>query len=216
MLEIINLECVRGDRTLFKALNFRVDPGEAIELRGANGSGKTSLLRILCGLAVPADGEVRWHGTNIRHQREEYSDSIAYLAHLNGVKDEFTTIENLLVAERVAGNALTIEEGIKTLDRAGLKNQRNLAARFLSAGQRRRLALSRLFTSRARLWILDEVLTSLDDAGAQLARQLIETHLKAGGMAVIATHHDLNLSVDSVRRLDVSVGSKPIQDRTTA
>jgi heme exporter protein A len=216
MLEIINLECVRGDRTLFKGLNFRVDPGEAIELRGANGSGKTSLLRILCGLAVPAGGEVRWHGTNIRRQREEYSDSIAYVAHLSGVKNEFTALENLLVTERVAGNALTFEEGVKTLASAGLQNQRNLAARFLSAGQRRRLALARLFTSRARLWILDEVLTSLDDAGAHLARQLIETHLIAGGMAVIATHHDLNLSVDSVRRLDVSVGSKPIQDRTAA
>jgi len=78
------------------------------------------------------------------------------------------------------------------------------------------LALGRLFASRARLWILDEVLTSLDDAGAQLARQLIETHLMAGGMAVIATHHDLDLSVDSVRRIDVSVGTNPIQDRTAA
>ena len=205
MLEIINLECVRGDRTLFKGLNFRVNPGEAIELRGANGSGKTSLLRILCGLALPAHGEVRWQGTNIRRQREEYSNSIAYLGHLNGVKDEFSTIENLLVAERLAGNGLTTEVGVQTLAQAGLKNQRNLAARFLSAGQRRRLGLARLLASRARLWILDEVLTSLDDAGAQLARELIEKHLKAGGLAVIATHHDLNLSVDSVRRIDVLV-----------
>ncbi len=214
MLEVINLECVRGDRTLFKGMNFLVSPGEAIELRGANGSGKTSLLRILCGLATPAAGEIRWHGTNIRRQREEYSNSIAYMAHLNGVKDEFTTLENLLVAERVAGNPLTTEAGVETLDQVGLKNQRNLAARFLSAGQRRRLALARLFMPHARLWILDEVLTSLDDAGAKLARELIETHLTAGGMAIIATHHDLNLSVDSVRRIDIPVGAKPIQART--
>jgi heme exporter protein A len=216
MLEVTNLDCVRGDRTLFKGLNFLVNEGEAIELRGPNGSGKTSLLRILCGLATPAQGEVRWNGTNIRHQREEYSNSISYMAHLNGLKDEFTTMENLLVAERVAGNALTTEQGVDTLERVGLKNQRNLAARFLSAGQRRRLALARLLASRARLWILDEVLTSLDDAGAGLARELIETHLTAGGMAVIATHHDLNLSVDSVRRIDVSVGTNPNQDRTAA
>lgn len=215
MLEVINLQCVRGDRTLFKGLNFLVDQGEAIQLWGANGSGKTSLLRILCGLATPAEGEVRWNGTNIRRQREEYSNSIAYVAHLNEVKDEFTTMENLLVAERLAGNTLTTEQGIKILERAGLKNQRNLPARFLSAGQRRRLSLARLVASRARLWILDEVLTSLDDAGANFARELIGTHLTTGGMAVIATHQDLALSGGSVRRIDVSVGTKRSQGLTT-
>src|SRR5438132_8967876 len=105
MLEVTNLSCVRGDRRLFRALNFSISSGEFIQVRGPNGSGKTSLLRIVCGLASPAEGEVRWNGTNIRHLGEEYLASIAYIAHQNGVKDELSAMENLLVSGRVAGHA---------------------------------------------------------------------------------------------------------------
>ena len=204
MLEAINLGCIRGDRRLFRDLNFKLEAGEVLELRGPNGGGKTSLLRILCGLATPAEGEVRWNGTNIRKLREEYFTSLAYVAHLNGVKDELTALENLLVAERVSGHEQTSQQAQKTLSRVGLTKQKDLPTRFLSAGQRRRLALARLPESKAKLWMLDEILTSLDDAGMKLARDLIVQHFNEGGMAVIATHQELNLPLPRIQRINLT------------
>jgi heme exporter protein A len=194
MLEAINVTCVRGDRLLFRGMNFSLAPGGLLELRGPNGGGKTSLLRILCGLATPAEGEVRWNGTNIRTLREEYCASLAYVAHLNGIKDELSALENLLAAGRVAGRELSSHEGEATLERVGLINQRHLPTRVLSAGQRRRLTLARLLAARAKLWLLDEILTSLDDSGVDLVRKLITEHIDGGGLAIVATHQDLNLT----------------------
>lgn len=204
MLEVINLGCIRGTRRLFKGLNFSANAGELIELRGANGSGKTSLLRILSGLAAPAGGEVRWQGKNIRSLGEEYSAAVAYLAHQNGVKDELTAIENLRIASGVAGNALSKQQAQIVLEQVGLSRQQNLPVRALSAGQRRRVALARLLTSKATLWILDEVLTSLDDAAIELSGRFIGNHLSKGGIAIIATHQELNLAAERVQRIDLS------------
>ena len=204
MLEAINLGCIRGDRRLFRDLNFKLEAGHLLELRGRNGGGKTSLLRILCGLATPAEGEVQWNGTNIRRLREEYFASLSYVAHLNGLKDELTALENLLVAERISGHQQTRQQAGDTLSRVGLANQRHLPARFLSAGQRRRLALARLLASDSSLWILDEIVTSLDDSGVNLARDLITDHVKSGGIAIVATHQKLNLSVANSQVINLS------------
>ena len=204
MLEAVNLGCTRGERRLFKGLNFSIKPGELIELRGANGSGKTSLLRILCGLARPAEGEVRWHGKNIRSLGEEYSGAVSYLAHQNGVKDELSAIENLRISSGVAGNVLSKANAQEILERVGLSRQQNLPARSLSAGQRRRVALARLLTSRATVWMLDEVLTSLDDTAIKLSRQFIGDHLSKGGLAIIATHQELDLDAERVQRVKLS------------
>ena len=204
MLEAINLTCVRGDRLLFREVNFSLAPGSLLELRGPNGGGKTSLLRILCGLATPAEGEVRWNGTNIRTLREEYYASLAYVAHLNGVKDELTALENLLAAARVAGRELRNGEGEATLERVGLINQRHLPTRVLSAGQRRRLTLARLLAARAELWLLDEILTSLDDSGVDLVRNLITEHIDAGGLTIVATHQDLQLSPPALQTINLA------------
>ena len=204
MLEAVNLGCTRGDRRLFKGLNFSIQPGEFVELRGANGSGKTSLLRILCGLAAPAEGEVSWRGESIQSLGEEYSAAVAYLAHQNGVKDELSAIENLRIACGVGGSALNISDAQAILEQVGLSRQQNLPARSLSAGQRRRVALSRLLASKATVWILDEVLTSLDDTAIKLSRRFIGDHLNNGGMAIIATHQELDLAVDRVQRIELS------------
>ena len=204
MLEVINLTCVRGTRRLFKELSFSAASGELVELRGPNGSGKTSLLRILCGLAMPAAGEVRWNGTGIRSLGEEYFGAVAYLGHQNAVKDELTAIENLRISSAVCGYALDKREAQEILKRVGLTQQQNLPARVLSAGQRRRLGMTRLLTSKARLWILDEVLTSLDDAAMNLSREFISEHLKQDGMAIVATHQDLGLAAPRFQRLQLS------------
>src|SRR2546430_16477128 len=193
MLEVLTLGCIRGDRRLFSDLSFSATAGELIELRGPNGSGKTSLLRILCGLSSPAAGQVRWNGKNIRSLGEEYFRDVAYLAHQNAVKDELSALENLRIATGVAGNPLPKAQAQEVLERIGLKDRQHLPARVLSAGQRRRLAVARLLTIKATLWILDEVLTSLDDAAVRLSREFISDHLENGGMAVVATPQDLEL-----------------------
>jgi heme exporter protein A len=204
MLEVINLTCVRGTRRLFKDLNFSASEGELVELRGPNGSGKTSLLRILCGLAAPAAGEVRWQGKNIQKLGDEYYASLAYLGHQNGVKDELTAIENLRISSAVSGTPLAAGEAKEILQRVGLLPQQHLPARVLSAGQRRRLGMTRLLTSSARLWILDEVLTSLDDTAMNLSREFITEHLQKDGIAIVATHQNLNLSAPKTQQLRLS------------
>ena len=203
MLEGVNLSCARGERRLFSGLSFSLAAGSFLQAFGPNGSGKTSLLRIVCGLMAPAAGEVRWDGTNIRRLGEEYRAQVAYVAHQNGVKDELDPVENLRISSGVAGNALSKREAQAVLERVGLGKQKHLPARLLSAGQRRRLALSRLLASRARLWILDEPLASLDDDGAMLARNLISEHLSNDGMAIIATHQEMSLSAGQIQRIEL-------------
>jgi heme exporter protein A len=203
MFEVINLGCVRGERRLFRGLNFSCRPGELIEIRGANGSGKTSLLRILCGLAQPAEGEVHWQGNNIRSLGEEYFGSVAYVAHQNGVKDELTAIENLRIASGVSSSRLGEQEAREILARIGLHEESYLPSRLLSAGQRRRVALARLLVTQAELWILDEVLTSLDTAAMDFSARFIGEHLAGGGIAIIATHQDLNISATATQRLEI-------------
>ena len=203
MLEVKNLECVRGARRLFKGLNFSASPGELIELRGANGSGKTSLLRIICGLATPASGEVLWQKKPVRALGEEYHALVAYLAHQNGLKDELSPIENLRISSGVAGQNLTEEEAQCTLSSVGLSDQANIPTRSLSAGQRRRVGLARLLTSKASLWLLDEVLTSLDEAAIEMTRRFMTEHLRAQGIVIVATHQDLKLPYECCRRLEL-------------
>jgi heme exporter protein A len=203
MLEVTNLECVRGDRRLFKDLSFSAGRGELIELWGANGSGKTSLLRILCGLAAPTAGEVRWKGQAIRALGEEYFATVAYLGHQNGVKYELSAIENLRISSGLSGQDLSRDQAQQILARAGLRQQ-DIPTRLLSAGQRRRVGLARLFSASASLWLLDEVLTSLDESAVRITRKLISEHLQQGGLAIIATHQELNLSWERYQRIQLS------------
>ncbi|CAN5730530.1 cytochrome c biogenesis heme-transporting ATPase CcmA [soil metagenome] len=205
MLEATDLGCVRGDRRLFSDVNFRLSPGSLFQVQGPNGSGKTSLLRLICGLLAPAEGHIRWQGANIRSLGEDYFTSLSYIGHRNGLKEELTPTENLRVTSGLAGSQLSQQEASSILGKTGLSGREHLPARLLSEGQRRRTALARLLTCRTPLWVLDEVLTSLDSSAIRLVRSLIEEHLNRGGIAVIATHHELDLSTDSFQRLDLAL-----------
>lgn len=207
MLEVTNLGCIRGHRTLFRDVNFTVQPGNLLQLRGANGSGKTSLLRIVCGLMAPEHGDVRWEGAKIRSLGEDYSRSLIYLGHRNGIKEELSSLENLRISAGLSGFDLSVEKAKAALKQVGLSGRENLPARFLSEGQRRRAALARLVACNTKLWILDEVLASLDAAAVKLVESLLESHLSNKGLALVATHHELNLSSGDFQRLELATGN---------
>ncbi len=204
MLEAINLRCVRGDRRLFANVNFLLGPGKFLQLRGPNGSGKTSLLRIICGLSTPAEGEIRWHGTRTCALEEEYYKAITYIGHRNAVKDELTALENLRVSSVLGGVEINSQRALTVLEKIGLGGYKSLPARLLSEGQRRRLALARLSVCGTSLWLLDEVMASLDRTAVALVKSLIERHLSGGGMAIIATQQELDLSPTSKQRLELA------------
>ena len=159
---------------------------------------------MICGLLEPAEGKIRWQGENIRSLGEEYFTALTYLGHRNGVKDELTAVENLRVSSGLNGIEISQQAAMNTLQQMGLGGRERLPARLLSEGQRRRLALARLGVCNTALWVLDEVLTSLDKAAVTLVKSLIEEHLGNGGMAIVATHQELDLSAGSFQRIELA------------
>lgn len=175
----------RGGRLLIDGLSFELEAGDAALVTGPNGSGKTSLLRVLAGLAPPAAGSVKWAATEVRQLAPEARAGIAYRGHLNGLKKDLTVRENLEFHRSLNGGEAPIDELLVTL---GLREVAGQRLRYLSAGQRRRAGLATLKLGEARLWLLDEPLTNLDIAGRRLVAQWIDEHLAGGGMAAIASH----------------------------
>jgi heme exporter protein A len=190
-LEARALACSRGMARLFRDVSFRLDAGEWIALRGANGSGKTTLLRCIAGLTRADAGEIRWNGEDTQRSADRFRAELAYAGHLPGVKDELTAEENLRASLALRGVAPDAGAMRTALADAGLEKRRQLPARRLSAGQRRRIGLARLSLDPASLWALDEPLTALDDEGRGYFARLLESHLARGGMALVATHHEL-------------------------
>jgi heme exporter protein A len=203
MLEVIGLECRRGDRRLFSDLNLALEPGTLLHVRGRNGSGKTTLLRTLCGLFTPETGEIRWRGESIRSLAEDYRRELLYFGHLNGIKSDLTGIENLSIAARLDGDPVGIDDVWQALERIGLRGFEDLPTRMLSQGQKKRVALARLILSRARLWVLDEPFTALDVEAVALLQGLIAEHVAGGGLAVLTTHQEVPLTSGQVARLDL-------------
>lgn len=197
-----NVHLWRGDHHVLRGVQFEVGGGECLQLTGANGAGKTSLLRTICGLAYPEEGRISWCGEDVRKNLQAFHAQLAYLGHEPPLKAELTARENLRywvgVRHRISSQALH-----RALEQVGAGQWADRPVRTLSAGQRRRAALAGLLLMRVPLWLLDEPTTHLDSAGQQLVGCLIEEHLRGGGVALAAVHHELTVSAQALRRLEL-------------
>ncbi len=188
-LELHELQCTRGHRLLFSAISAHVVAGQLLRVQGENGAGKTSLLRMICGLASPESGEVRWRGRPIAKQRDEFNAGLVYIGHAPALKHDLSSLENLEAACGLAGMACTAEAAMQALAQAGLQGRERLPARALSQGQRKRAALARLaLANAAPLWVLDEPFNALDDAACAWLQALIAAQLGRGGVVVLTNH----------------------------
>jgi heme exporter protein A len=205
MLEAVNLECVRGQRRLFHGLSFDLPAGGMLWVLGPNGSGKTSLLRLLCGLLRPEAGRVLWKAEDVRAAREVFHAALLYLGHDPAVKDDLSGQENLRYGLAQAGIGAAPREADAALREFGLAGRQSLPARALSQGQRRRVALARLALGAARsLWILDEPFTALDAQAAELVRLHMMRHLTRRGSVVFTSHQEIDFGDVRVKRLELA------------
>ena len=202
-LTVDALCCVRGDRTLFRDLAFSLSAGELLHLKGHNGSGKTTLLRALANLLLPESGQILWDGEPTRRLREDYTRHLLYLSHLNGIKGDLTAVENLRIAATLDGHRLDEKRAWQILADIGLRGHEDLPTKHLSQGQKRRVALARLFANDAQLWILDEPFTALDVTAVELLQQLVRQHVQNGGIAVVTTHQAVGLIDEGTRCIEL-------------
>ena len=200
-LQAQDLACVRGERKLFSNLSFSLSSGDCLHVRGENGVGKTSLLRLLTGLSKPEAGQVLWNQGSISKNANQYHRELLFLGHRDALKEELSALENLQIYAELDGIELPIEKALAALWRFGLRGRENLPVNYLSAGQKRRVLMARMLTRQAKLWILDEPFNALDiNAVAQL-EQLMAEHLASGGLLVLTSHQAVN--IPNVRVLDL-------------
>lgn len=203
-LQAHQLACTRGERQLFRDLNFDVKDGEALWVAGTNGSGKTSLLRMLCGLSLPAEGSVNWNGENVRAIRDEFNSKLIYIGHASGVKDDLLAWESIAITSTLGGKPIGPEDACDALQKMGLAHVAELPVRVLSQGQRKRVALARLqLNLNAPLWILDEPFTALDQRSIADLCVTLNAHLARGGMVIYTTHQEVTLTARRAMRLDL-------------
>jgi heme exporter protein A len=199
MLELKSVACTRGGRRLFEGVSMRLSPGQLLRVTGMNGAGKTSLLRTVCGLMAPSEGQVLWQGDDAHRLRDEFNRQLIYVGHAAALKDDLSATENLQASSALGGSSVSASAAQQALAQAGLKGRERLPARNLSQGQRRRVALARLALERptsgsaATLWILDEPFNALDTAATEWLLGLISRHLTQGGMVVLTSHQPVAL-----------------------
>ena len=202
LLQTSDLTCVKDDRVLFENLNLSLSAGQMLLVEGKNGSGKTSLLRILTGLNLPESGDVLWLGKPISEVGPDYYEQVNYIGHHDGIKRDLTCLENLRLVQAM-GKPLPVKLD-DALDKVNLYRFGDNFVATLSAGQKRRLAMARLVVTEAKLWIMDEPFTSLDKASMAMFQQMFEQHLDNGGVIVMTSHHDIEMSNSDVVRLNLS------------
>jgi heme exporter protein A len=201
VLEAREITCVRGDRELFSGLNLQLFAGQCLHIRGENGVGKTSLLRLLTGLASPESGEVLWCGHPIKEQASEYQSKLLFLGHRDALKEDLSAIENLRMYAAIDGIALSEQDAFASLWRFGLKGREDLPVNCLSAGQKKRILMARMLTRRAQVWILDEPFNALDTHAVGELQDLIVEHLQGNGLVALTSHQPLAIS--GLRVLDL-------------
>ena len=201
MLEARALSCIRGERQLFQGLNLTVTAGECLHVRGENGVGKTSLLRLLTGLAKPEAGEVLWNHQSIAKDPSLYHRELLFLGHRDALKEDLTALENLRLYAVLDDIDLPGDKALAALWRFGLRGRENLPVSCLSAGQKRRILMARMLTRQAKLWILDEPFNALDIHAIQDLQGLITEHVEQGGLVILTSHQEVDLP--RVRVLDL-------------
>jgi heme exporter protein A len=187
------VSCRRGSRALFEGVEFSLRSGQWLHLRGANGAGKTSLLRLLSGLSRPDAGTIAWNGVDLARAGEDYRAALAFFGHRHALKDDLSALENLRLAAALDGREISLRAGLAALWRVGLRGRESLPVRVLSQGQRRRALLARVVSRDATLWILDEPFAALDSDGVDMVCALVRDHLRRGGSAVLTSHQAIAL-----------------------
>ena len=202
-LTFSKLACAKGGRLLFQDVDCTLTAGHWLYIAGANGVGKTSLLRIVCGLAPVESGQILWNHTPIGAQHDSFRQDLCYLGHLNALQESMSVQENLMFTSALGGIALDTQKAKSVLERFGLRGRSQQLVRHLSQGQKRRVALSRLALSTARLWVLDEPYVAMDEAGIQMLSDLIATHLDHGGLAVLTSHQRVPVGTHTAQLLEL-------------
>ena len=190
MLQVSNLTCVRGGRQLFSGVGFEVAAGGLLHLKGGNGAGKTSLMRILCGLSSQDGGDIRWNGATVD---ESYRSNLFYLGHQNALQEALTVDENLRFYAALSGQTPDAQKTLAALGQLGVRACQHRLVRHLSQGQKRRVALSRLLMTPARLWILDEPFVALDQQAIQSLTAVVGQHLHSGGLVILTSHQNVDM-----------------------
>ena len=193
MFSVSNLSCSKGDKRLFSGVSFTLQPGQWLHLEGDNGVGKTSLLRLVCGLSALEEGEITWNNQAVSKDPQTFRANLAYLGHQLALKDDLSPLENLQTDAAIVGRQLTASDAKQALAQMGLRGRENLPVRVLSQGQKRRTALARLLVSSAKLWVLDEPFVALDSMAQNALSEVINAHLAKQGMVLLTSHQAVSL-----------------------